>query len=182
MKQRNRTKILIVGHARHGKDTVAEILTERIKAWSFTTSSQFACKNAVFPVLSLKYGYTTEEECFNDRMNHRKEWYDLICEYNNPKNSRLAEELLKVHNIYVGMRSKEEYLASAHLFDMVIWVDASERLPLESSDSFTLSIADLPSDTTIIKNNKTLRELEATVCYDFLLKKVFKKNVYIDFS
>lgn len=46
------------------------------------------------------------------------------------------------------------------LFDLIIWVDASERLPLESPESFNIdkSCADI-----IIDNNGTYEEFKAKV-------------------
>jgi hypothetical protein len=46
------------------------------------------------------------------------------------------------------------------LFDLIIWVDASKRLPLESSYSFNIdiSVADI-----IIENNGTFEEFKEKV-------------------
>ena len=54
-------KILIIGEARHGKDTVAEIMRDEY-GMTFQSSSHFVCEKAVFPYMSAKYGYKTIEE------------------------------------------------------------------------------------------------------------------------
>jgi hypothetical protein len=65
--------------------------------------------------LEARYGlvYDSEEDCFEDRVNHRKAWYDLIYEYNRSDNGRpgkLARKLFAEYDIYVGIRDREEFL------------------------------------------------------------------------
>lgn len=154
-------KLLILGHKRHGKDTCAELLRDFIGV-TFSSSSEKAVEIFIFDALKQKYGYTTPMECFLDRINHRAEWYDLICEYNKDDKAKLAKEILLESDCYVGMRSGEEIkeCVSQGLFDLIIWIDASERLPLEPSDSFDIdkSYADV-----IIDNNGTEEEFYSRV-------------------
>lgn len=151
-------KLLILGSARHGKDTLAEILNQRF-GYVFQSSSQSAADIFIYEELKGKYGYKNSVECFDDRVNHRAEWYEMICEYNKVDKARLAKEILKKSDCYVGMRDSEEIKACMEqdLFDLIIWVDASDRLPLEDSDSFNIdiSVADI-----IISNNTTLKDFE----------------------
>lgn len=154
-------KLLIIGHARHGKDSFAEILEENYN-FTFKSSSMAASEIFIYDLLKGKYGYKTFEECFEDRVNHRTEWHDLICEYNKDNRARLASEILEYNNCYVGMRSPDEIdeCLRQNLFDLIIWVDASERLPLESEDSFKIdkSYADI-----IVDNNGTLKQFKRRV-------------------
>ena len=113
-------KILILGYSRHGKDTLAEIFRDNFGI-SFTSSSLAACEIAIFPVLSEKYGYKTNIECYEDRHNHRSEWYEMICNYNKDDGARLCKDILKLNDCYVGMRAKREFEASKHLFDLIIF-------------------------------------------------------------
>lgn len=149
-------KILIIGYGRHGKDTLAEIWQKKF-CMKFQSSSLAVCKRVVMPVLQEEYGYKTIEECYEDRINHRQEWYELICEYNEEDGSRLCREILYEdgNDCYVGMRSKREFLASKHLFDLVIFVDASKRHPPEGENSCTITKEDAD---IIITNNGTLAE------------------------
>ena len=151
-------KLLVIGQGRHGKDTFCEIANKYF-GLTFESSSHFACKKFIFDYFSDKYN--TIEECYNDRHNHRKLWYDLICEYNKGDQSRLAKELLKEYDIYCGMRSIEEFKGSKKLFDLIIWVDATDRLgktESEDSNTITKSNADI-----VIENNGTLLEFERKV-------------------
>lgn len=147
------SKLLIIGHGRHGKDSFAEILRDEF-GLQFQSSSQAAADIFIYDMLKQKYGYETPEDCYEDRSNHRAEWYDLICEYNKNDKAKLAKDILKRTDCYVGMRDREEIRECINqgLFDLIIWVDASERLPLEASDSFNIdkSCADV-----IIDNNGT---------------------------
>jgi hypothetical protein len=146
---------LILGHGRHGKDTVAEMLRDHI-GLTFRSSSEAACEIAVFPRLSQMYGYETPAECFADRANHRQEWRDLIIQHNTPDLGRLCKDILATHDCYVGMRNKDEYEATKHLFDVVIWVDAHRRCGADFS-------MDVPFDKTMayVDNNGDVASLGA---------------------
>jgi len=154
----NNIRLLLVGSARHGKDTLAEILKENF-GLSFISSSQACADIFIYDELKEKYCYKTPEECFNDRVNHRQEWYELICDYNKDDKARLAKEILKYNNTYVGMRDSGEIkeCLKQGLFDLVIWVDASKRLPREDTSSFNITEADAD---IVIENNRTFEEFK----------------------
>ena len=161
-KANNLPKLLVIGSARHGKDTFAEILRD-VYGYKFKSSSQAAADIFIYGELKDKYGYKTSKECFEDRVNHRPEWHQMICYYNKDDQARLAKDILKTDDCYVGMRDTNEIneCMKQGLFDLIIWVDASERKPWENKDSFNIdkSIADI-----IIENNGTLEEFEEKVC------------------
>jgi len=155
------SKLLIIGNMRHGKDTMAEILRDEI-GLKFMSSSQAAADIFIYDTLKDKYGYKTPEECFEDRMNRRPEWYELICDYNKEDRTRLAKEILSKTDCYVGMRDRDEIRACIDnkVFDLIVWVDASERLPEEDASSFNIdkSCADV-----IIDNNGTQEQFKERV-------------------
>lgn len=151
-------KLLILGHGRHGKDSVAEILRDLFSI-KFVSSSFAAAEIAVYPHLKDLYGYSSIQECFDDRANHRMEWKNLITEYNTPDKSKLCKEILEVNDCYVGMRCGEEYEATKDLFDFIIWVDASKRVPLDPS----LGIEYDSTRMILVDNNSTERNLIRTV-------------------
>jgi hypothetical protein len=154
-------KLCIIGSARWGKDSLAELLNEEF-GYTFESSSQSAADIFLYDALKDKYGYSTPEECFEDRVNHRQEWYEAICEYNKDDRARLAKGILERSDCYVGMRDRDEIeeCLRQEIFDLVIWVDASERLPEEDASSFNIdkSCADI-----IIENNGTFEEFKAKV-------------------
>lgn len=151
-------KLLIIGHGRHGKDTVCEMLRDRY-GYSFESSSQFCSTLFIYDQLKDLYGYASEEQCYADRHNHRSEWYDAICAYNVPDAARLGREMFEAYDIYCGLRNKKEFHAMKNtgVFDYTIWIDRSDHLPPESKDSMSLEpwMADFTID-----NNGTLEELE----------------------
>lgn len=154
-------KLLVIGAARHGKDTFAEILRDDF-GLKFKSSSQSAADIFIYDELKETYGYKTPEECFEDRVNHRQEWYEMIRDYNEHDRARLAKGILKDADCYVGMRDRGEIeeCMKQGLFDLIIWVDASERLPLEDASSFNIdrSCADI-----VIENNGTFEEFKTKV-------------------
>jgi len=157
----NNVKLLIIGHGRHGKDTVCEILRDTYN-YSFESSSRFCSKLFIYDDLKEKYQYTNEEECYADRHNHRAEWYDAICDYNVPDASKLGMEIFKEHDIYCGLRNKKEFHAMKNtgVFDYAIWVDRSDHLPPEEKTS--MSLEPWMADYTI-DNNGSLEDLEFNV-------------------
>ena len=150
-------KLLVIGHGRHGKDTVCEILRDEY-GYSFESSSQFCSKLFIYNDLKDKYNYTSEEECYADRHSHRKEWYDAICDYNLSDAATLGREMFKKYDIYCGLRNKREFFAMKNtgVFDYCIWVDRSMHLESESKDS--MSLEQWMADYTI-DNNSGLSEL-----------------------
>ena len=152
-KQNKIPRLLVIGAARWGKDSFAEILNQEF-GYTFESSSQAAANIFLYDLLKDKYGYLTPEECFEDRMNHRQEWYEAICDYNKDDKAKLAKGILERSDCYVGMRDRGEIeeCIKQGLFDLVIWIDASERLPLEDASSFNIdkSCADI-----IVDNNGT---------------------------
>ena len=170
-KQNKDSKFLILGSARHGKDSLAEIMNE-VYGLKFKSSSQAAADIFLYDVLKDKYGYETPEECFEDRVNHRAEWKELICDYNKDDRARLAKDILKESDCYVGMRDRDEINECMRqgLFDIIIWVDASERLPQEPATSFNI---DKTCADIIVENNGTFEEFKEKV---IRLGKFLKKS------
>lgn len=158
-------KILIIGLGNCGKDKFAEYIAKHKETWSFKSSSMAACEKAVYPVLKDRYGYTSIQECFDDRRNHREEWKQLITEYNTPDKARLAKEILGTSDAYVGMRCVEEYqeCKAQNLFDYILWVDASVRLP--DLEDPSMSIPFNASNMLVVDNNGSLGDLEDTAIY-----------------
>ena len=151
-------KLLVIGHGRHGKDTVCEMLRDYY-GYSFESSSQFCSKLFIYDNLKEKYGYETEEQCYADRHNHRAEWYDAICDYNVPDAATLGREMFATYDIYCGLRNKREFFAMKNtgVFDHCIWVDRSMYLPPEAASS--MSLEQWMADFTI-DNNGTLSDMK----------------------
>lgn len=140
-------RLLIIGHGRHGKDSVGEILRDHYGLRS-VSSSEFAAQKAVFPLVSDLY--PDWRAAYEDRHAHRDLWFHAIRAYNLRPGPMLAEQILEDHDIYTGMRARAEFERSRHLFDLVVWVDASDRLPPEPGGSMELG----PDDAGwIIDNN-----------------------------
>lgn len=154
-------KFLVIGHGRHGKDTVGELIAKHLQV-SYVSSSEFCSELFIFDTLKDAYGYQNAYECFTDRHNHRAEWYNLINEYNKDNGAKLAIEIFKQHNIYTGLRNKREWAAAKNsgCYDYCIWVDRSDVLPIEDEQSMTLEpwMADY-----VIDNNRSLENLQVNV-------------------
>lgn len=156
-------KALVIGHARHGKDTAAEILRDTY-GLTFTSSSMALLDDVVIPYLATRYGivYDTPQACYEDRGNHRSKWFDAIAAWNQEDPTRLFRYIIERWDMYVGLRNPRELHAikAAGLYDVCIWIDASKRLPLEPPDSMGLEpgMADY-----IIDNNGPLEDLAPNI-------------------
>jgi hypothetical protein len=171
-------KILILGDMRSGKDTLGELLNKYF-GMTFKSSSEMAMEIFIFDEIAEQFGYTTMEQCFEDRVNHRTLWYKMICGYNKNDRARLAKDILKGYDCYVGMRDLEEFNASKELFDVIIWVDASKRLETdENTNKITMSVADM-----IITNNGTFEEfdMKAKALGNMLFTLVDNGTIHKDF-
>lgn len=156
-------KILIIGDARHGKDTVAEMIHDEF-GLSFNSSSMKAAELIMFNLMNEYHDkdYKTVKECFEDRVNHRKLWYDEICKFNALDKSRLAKEIMKDSDIYVGMRSELEIQACIknNIFDHIIGV-YDYRKPRENKKSNTIDV--FKYSEYVICNNGDLEDLKEKV-------------------
>jgi dephospho-CoA kinase len=151
-------KILIVGHARHGKDTAANIMCELFDLKS-KSSSLAAAEIFIFDKLKDTYDYKTIEECWEDRVNRRALWYNLITEFNTPDKLKLTKAILQENDIYIGLRNIAEVQEAVdeQVFDWVIGV-FDKRKKLEATDSFDHEVMDFCD--FIIENDGTLEDLQ----------------------
>jgi hypothetical protein len=95
----------------------------------------------------------------------------MISAFNYPDGATLGKAIFNENEMYCGLRNKREFhaLKNSGTYDVSIWVDRSDVLPLEDSSSMTLE--QWMTDYTI-DNNGTLEELEFNTCQlmDYLLK------------
>jgi hypothetical protein len=173
----NLPKLIVIGYGRHGKDTFCEIARD-LYNFNFISSSSFCAENLIYPELKEKYGYETIEDCYNDRHNHRSEWFDLIAKYNETDNSALGREILSKHDIYCGLRRKEELesILLKDICDYVIWIDASDRLPPEDESSCTVT-PDM-ADITIYNNDtyENFLKISSYIIENYILTRALIKN------
>ena len=158
-----KNKILILGDARHGKDTLAEMIRDN-SDYIFASSSETALDIFLKGVLKDKYGleYSSRKEAYEDRVNHRDKWYNEICNYNKEDKLKLCKEVFKIADIYVGMRGhlEVEQGIDIELFDYIIGV-YDYRKPREDSSSNTADV--FKYSDFVIMNNGDLDDLEEKV-------------------
>ena len=154
-------KLVVTGYAQHGKDTVCQLLKEE-HGFTFESSSQAAGFKAVYPTLRTKYKYKTFEDCYNDRVNHRQEWFELIKAYNTPDLAKLGREIFQYYDIYCGLRNMNELetMIVEGLVDCIVWVDASLRKKPEPLTSITITRNDCDF---VVDNNGSLEDLKVEV-------------------
>jgi hypothetical protein len=149
--------VVILGHAQHGKDFVAELIAEQLGC-DYTSASLEAAPYVEAAMGNLGYTYADSHECFEDRVNHREFWGAAIAELLNKDKLKLAKPVFDAGPIYCGVRRQDELDAIIAEYDPVlIWVDAHKREPYEDSSSMKLEYW---KDMFWIDNNaKTLESL-----------------------
>lgn len=158
---------MVCGHGKHGKDAFCEMLMTKVGTTTYPyprlryNPSSLILAPLVFESLREKYNYSSPEECWGDRRNHRSEWFEIIREYNS-EGPRTGREIFAKNDVYCGCRNIDEFNAmkEERLFDVSVWVDASLRLPnvVDSDCSITRDDCDV-----VVDNNGTLEDLEMRV-------------------
>lgn len=155
-------KLLIVGYARHGKDTVGEILRDEY-GFKFTSSSMFVAQEVMWDNWGCAV-YDNFDEMFEDRINNRVLWMQMISAYNTPDKTKTAHTMIeRGYDMYVGMRRLDELEACRErgFLDAIVWVDASDRKPPETG-SMDITRENAKPDY-VIDNNGSLEDLYANV-------------------
>lgn len=171
-----RPRILIVGHGRHGKTTAAQII-EKHFGLTHEDSSMAAARIFIYDKLKDKYGYSSFEECYNDRSNHRSEWYDLIRAFNKKDNTKLAREIMKSNDVYCGMRSIDELrdCRKKGVFDFVIGVVRPDEKK-EPSSSFDSEV--MRATNMTIFNSGDMERFEESIV--IMMNNFLELNGYIN--
>ncbi|MEE8597955.1 MAG: hypothetical protein V3S69_00255 [Dehalococcoidales bacterium] len=129
---------------------------------SFQSSSAAALVNYLLPTLKTLLGYENSVEAFEDRVNHRALWFELIKAINFNDPTTLGRKIFEDKDVYCGIRNITEYAAIRENIPdtLSIWVDASKRCEPEDDKSCTVT----PDDMDIIlDNNGTIDELKAQI-------------------
>ena len=118
-------KISISGFGEHGKDTLA-IMFKTVSTLNYTKSTSAYVKTEMFQyMLGRGATYKDEEECYNDRSNHRELWAEYIDEFNKNDPVALYKRCLAEQDILTGVRRRREFNAvmKLNVIDLAIWVD-----------------------------------------------------------
>jgi hypothetical protein len=168
-------KLFIVGQGRHGKDTVAEFV-QKAYGLTFESSSMFCAEHVVTPWLEkMGITYDSLEECYEDRVNHRMDWYEAIRSYNKEDESKLSRAIFAKYDMYVGIRSRVEFLEARHFSDLSVWVEAADRWPaVDPSCKILKEDCDV-----IVDNNGTIEELYGRLTRLFDQLKLTKETLSI---
>lgn len=156
-------KININGYAQHGKDTVGEIFADTTQSEPYNVSHDIA--KAIHEEHETLGPYNDWLEAYEDRVNHRDEWFNFIREKRDENPIWLIDVALDKSGMYIGHRSLREFEYTKPLVDATIWVDASRRgLPKEPVTSCELT----PEDHDYVIDNggylwETRQQVEAVV-------------------
>lgn len=142
-------RILIVGHGRHGKDTLAGLINLHLNH-RFRGSSQVAATEVIYPLMSNFY--STPDEAFNLRHDNRELWTALIRDFNRGDKARLAKIVCDGGFGYTGLREWEEVKECFRqgIFTHVIWIERPD-IP-ENDPTMTFTFKDLLDEQSTYRN------------------------------
>ena len=154
-------KVLILGHARHGKDTLAQFLCVN-SGLTYTSTSLFLAKQ-IKEIIAPYKSYESVEKCYEDRMNHRPLWFELIKLINLNDPASTAKQILSKWDIYCGMRSIAEFRASYNLFDRIVYISQTTG-PEEAINSNEITIVKMKAimdlkNVDLVYNDLSLERL-----------------------
>lgn len=142
--------LLIVGHGRGGKDTVAQFLHGRGNLRCAGSFSWFALP---FIAAALK---EPEQKCWEERHAKRQFWFEFCNALRANDPLFLARRALQKGNVVTGLRDRVEMDAAkaSGLFSAILWVERP-GIPVDPTVKFTREDA-----TDMLINDGSLEELE----------------------
>lgn len=145
-------RVVVIGPKRSGKDTVCGLLGSPYKS----TSQVFAPRAVKRFADHGLCQYRSVQACFDDRGQHRQQWFDWIRAYTKVNPARLGREVFRTVDVLCGCRSRFELAVIRAKFPdaLVVWVDASTRVP-PTAEAMDVTAQD--ADVTV-NNNGTLSE------------------------
>lgn len=147
-------RVLFVGHGRHGKDTACEELSKATGWKNAGTTSLYLTPYVIKEYERLGMGHL-RNDAYLHRHQNRELWRRVGDEIRQNDPALLVKEALKVGPITGGCRGLPEIEAVRResVVDLIVWVDASKRLPPDPTVEFGPEVADL-----ILANNGTEAE------------------------
>jgi hypothetical protein len=135
-------KVLVVGHAQHGKDTVCEEIAAATGLKNAGTTSVYLAK-----YVAAREGVDVDTAYANRRRSEadRQRWRQIGDEIRTNDPALLVREAFKVGEVTGGCRGLPEITAvrSEGLADLIVWVDASPRVGPDSTMEFGPEWADV---------------------------------------
>lgn len=173
-------RILILGHANHGKTTTAMMLRRygfRVVDASDLNIDRFIEEELAKPTPKgvPKTPSAMKKQILENKDEYRKALFDSLRAYTKDEPDKFAKYVLTKSDVYVGMRSVEEYKASDYLFDIVLVVNSADK-PEEPRESYDLQDY-IPSikkpkyhiDTTNATHHSVQSQLDEMICREFML-------------
>ena len=165
---RRRPRIAILGYSGAGKDTMGELLRDWY-GYEYMQATMFILEKFLWYDYGLEEEYESLETAYADRVNHRKKWYDYICDINSDNPSTVANEIYRNSDIYCGIRSMRELEGVHDILDRVYWINCGKRIPAEiGSNEVHLDM--------LYKDSRWRDKLIVIQNHESLFK--FKMNIY----
>jgi len=143
-------RVLFIGHGRHGKDTACSALAAATGWVNAGTTSLYLANHVAQRALR------PAAEVYATRHQNRDLWRRIGDEIRQRDPALLVKEALRVGPITGGCRGLPEVRAvrAESLVDLIVWVDASKRLPPDPTMEFGPEEADI-----VVQNDGTEAEL-----------------------
>lgn len=159
-------KIIIIGSKDHGKDYMADLLVEALANTpyevTFQPTSKIFCTTFCFEAMKDTFGYKEPLDCYADKDNQRPMLFQLVSLFNYHDKAAFIKYAFTLSDVYSGLRCILELSEARRqtAFDILLAVDAGERLPIEPITSFTIPLSEADK---IFDNNGSKQEFKEQV-------------------
>jgi gluconate kinase len=151
-------RIVVIGHAQSGKDTVAKILSKKY-GLKYVNNSKIFAEKIIMPLMK----YSCVEECYADRVNNRQFWFDTLNGLLDNDIDSLSKLVFDKYDIRCGVRSIKEIARLKEHRLSVIWVERSNNPKKDS----TCGVSEEHANIRLINHGS----------YDDLIRYVSDKDV-----
>lgn len=160
---------VVIGNKSHGKDSLSLFITKAF-GLGYASTSHFALEHFLFAkmISSGEFSYENVKDAYDDRDSYREYLYQEIQSYNYNDQAKLGRMLLEIYPVLCGIRHGKELNALKQELGInaIFWVDTSQRKPLETSNSISVSKDDA---THHIDNNGSL-EMACKQIWDIMIE------------
>lgn len=119
-------KLIINGHAQHGKDFLADLLAKELGMRKLNASMFFA---ETVMLRTFPGQWTCAEDCYLDRVNQRKLWYQMM------RHGDWQKRFMEISDIFCGHRNISEHVEMCRKGQYLrVWVEW-EGKPAEPASS-----------------------------------------------
>lgn len=146
-------RLMILGHGRSGKDTIAQMFANAL-GYHYGGSTSLGVKPIITYSITQSLDPVVNDQCYDDRHTYRQYWFDACNMLRRIDPLIIIKCQLAIGDFMLGNRSKEEFINGLDYWrpTSVIWM-ARRVAPVDPTLEFTRS------DITIECNKRSIHHI-----------------------